>query len=648
MNLTSYDSTTDTVDWGMVRRFRPETYVRYLNAPQHELEGFGSEAERQSHYYSLARQLLSASWSRISKWQKQGNQAKDTIEKIADGSMGISDMDDAIANQPIAFAAAQIDERVALLSSNPPHPEIVILQESQIPYVTALNSIITMELEDNDYETTVYGCHYDAEFFNCSVIKTTVNRFERGPYGQMGRICIEQIDPTTIFFDPLAKKLSWKHMNFVIQLHEFEYGEIKSMYPLTAKYIKQDMNDMLPQPNLDMRGATFGADVISSPIPKLARDMPSNRQKIQVAELWLKDSRERFEAYESADPDLDFNDRWEKDEDGYLIGDWKPRYPDGRLIVAAGGRILKDGPNPYAHGQAPFIFIPSAPRSKPASMGNAPKIMVVTRKLNDIMRHIHSYAQSEIPRPMYAEEGAIANPDQAQNAPKGSDKMIYTVRGMKIGRPQAMDLPPFTFTYIQTLQSALDLISGSSAVMRGNISDGAQLSAEALASLQQYASSRLALSARFFNVGIKQLGYQLMWLIRQFYDQEIKVTYTQPDGTPGVINWESDRKTFETGDPDAIQKLRKEEDFTVAIKAGTGQPGQSGNAASSLLEYFKEGLIDREATLDGMQFPNRQSVLARIKKQEESGAFNKAAGKQLGVNLNQEIREAEPGRREKA
>jgi len=272
--------------------------------------------------------------------------------------------------------------------------------------------------------------------------------------------------------------------------------------------------------------------------------------------------------------------------------------------------------------------------------------MTVTRKINDIMARVHKYAQSEIERPKHMDAGALANSELSDKMPNTSDYIIELVQGKKLERPAPQDIPAFTFPYLQSLQNALDLIAGSSSIMRGSLQEGAQLSAEAVDKLQQTASSRLASAAKFFNVGVKQLGYQLMWLIRQTYDQKITIPVQMPDGTTVSYDWESDREIFEKGDPTEIDLLRSKEDYQIAIKSGTGQPaGQKPQGP--MLELFRENAIDREALLDALEFPQRQFVLQRMRQKETQDIRDKAEAHELGVNLGEEIRQMRPGRRPK-
>ncbi len=638
----------DFILWDDVTEFTPDLYERYINAPRHELDSSASiqlysDDEYQTYWYALTKQLMSDSRKNIGAWQEYASRAQEGLEKLEEGQVGMTDLEEAIAAQPIPFAAAQIDERVAALATNPAIPTVVPMQEQQIPYCTAINMFMEGELEANNYESAVYGLHYDDQFFNCSILKETVNHFERGMYGQMGRIYIEQVDPTTVFWDPLAKKLDWRQMDYLVQLHEMEIGEIKRQYPFAAKKIDSTMTNMLNASQSDPREST---NYIQSPQPQLAKERTNSRQKIHVAELWIKDSREVFKPFPNDEPGASYMERFKTDADGYLLGEWVPRYPDGRLIVTAGGRVLKDIPNPCAHGEAPFVFFQAAPRKKPNTIGIAPKIMVLTRKMNNIMYNVHAYLQSEIQRPMHRDVGAIWSADQSEEVPQKATDIIDLQQGKKFDRRPPQDIPPSTMPYLQSLQGALDLTSGSSAIMRGEMKEGAQLSAEAIQSLDKQSSKRLALELKQFNVSVKRLGYHLMWLIRQTYDANIELPVKMPDGQVIKYSWKSDRKIFEKGDPNEIAKLRATEDYAVSIKAGTGTPG-GAPSMPPLIEMFKANLLDREATLDGYQVAGRQFINQRMRQKELEDIKAKAEGKAAGIPIGEEIRKMKPDAREK-
>jgi hypothetical protein len=268
--------------------------------------------------------------------------------------------------------------------------------------------------------------------------------------------------------------------------------------------------------------------------------------------------------------------------------------------------------------------------------------MTVTRKINDIMKRMHKYAQSEIERPIVGDEGAIADPNIRESIPNTSDYFLELVQGAKIQRLPATDIPPFVMPYLQSLQAAMDLVSGSSTIMRGGLPPGAQLSQETIEQMRQQASARMALEVQYWNAAMKQLCYQLAWNIRQTMDEKIKITVTMPDNSVQTIDWESDRKVFERGDPNEIARLRAQEDYLIEIKAGTGDPNGKQNMQQQNLELFRVNAIDRQAFLDNIQYPGRQMIIPRMRQKELEDIEAMGTAKQLGVGLRNEIKKTEP------
>jgi hypothetical protein len=621
------------MDWNDVDKFTPELYEEYIRAPAWELDGeFVDEGQQNDYMYDFIKSLVQQSKAKISRWVKGARRDIETLETLTEGTVGVFDLAGALASENISFAYAQIIEKVAMLSNNPPIPQAVALQESEQPEVNALNQIIQVILDESNYPVMTFNGHYDKRFYNACCFKTSVDPFRRGPFNTQGRHCIDKMDFRNMYLDPDARVLHWSEMDYIIEVHEMEIGEIRTQYPLRGHLVNPEETEMTNQatPSFYDQG-----DYIQSPQPKLAKDLVFRKQKIPVYECWLKDSRLKFIPNTLTKP-------YELDEDGYLVGNFKPRFPDGRLIIVAAGVVLKDIPNPYAHGQFPYIFAQGNPTGNPFTIGDAARIMTVTRKMNDIMKRVHKYAQSEIERPIVGTEGAIADPNVTESIPNTSDYFLQLVQGGEIHRMPATDIPAFVLPYLQSLQSAMDLISGSSTIMRGGLPPGAQLSQDTIDQMRQQASARMALEVQYWNAAMKQLGYQLAWNIRQTMDEKIKITIMMPDNTPQTIDWESDRKVFERGDPNEIARLRSQEDYMIEIKAGSGEPNGKQNQQAQLLDLFRLNGIDRQALLDGIQFPGRQTVIPRMRQKELEDITAMGTAKQIGVGLRNEIKKTEP------
>lgn len=640
------ESLQERINWDEIRRFTPELYYLYSTAPQWEIDSpvFTCEADYHGYWTRLAQELAQQSKEVIGKWQQRGKEAATAVER-AQSSASVFDFQSAMAEEPLPIAKSQIHEKVALLASNPPQPITLPQQEGQTQYVAALNQLMQMVFDDNNWPLMTAQGHYDIRFWNACCYKWTVDPFQPGPFGQNGKIILEKPATEDIFFDPKARFLDWRYMDYVIQRHVMEIGEIMDQYPLSGALVSAEADEVISDTSV---GSRNNEDYIQSPQPKLARGGASRRQKITIFELWIKDSRTEFRPKIRKADAPNYADRFVLDDDGYIIGDWVKRYPGGRMLIVTGNAVLKDLSNPYPHDQFPFVWPIGEPSIMPYAEGDAMAVMTVTRKINNMLAAIHRYYQSEVTRPMHAEAGWSMDPNLAQNVPNDPTFIVEHAPGKALVRPAAMDIPPLVLEYVGMLQGLLDLTSGSSGVMRGQISDGAQLSAEALGALQNFASSRLALSATMFNSAIRQLGYQLMWILRGTIKQKIKVTVTLPDGTTQPIDWQSDYEVFKKNDPVEVQHLRAKEDYLVAIKAGTGRPGAREQQQTQSLQLFNDNGIDRQAMLEDIQYPNRDAVVARMRARELEDLKAKGEAKELGIQVNEQIKQNRPGRRNKA
>lgn len=634
------------INWDKVSKFDPKLYTIYQNAPQWEIDGFAGPGEYHTYWSQTVKSLTMQSKAAIGMWQQNGLQGARAIETNQNTGVSIFDREGALAIEPLPIAASMVQEKVALLASNPPKPQFTPQQESQNQQVAGINELVDMVFASNDYRMKAAQGIYDIQFWNACCFRWNVLLNEPGLFGEPGEIELQKVDICDIYPDPKCKQLHWKYMDYLVQKHVMEIGEIQQQYPLASGFVSAEIDDNISDSSVTSRN---NQDYLQSPVPKLARDFAGTQQKITVLECWIKDSRTRFQPSVEDGTSPEYEDRWKLDSDGNILGDWVKRYPTARCVIVTGNAVLKDMANPFPHGQFPHVFAVGQPSSTPFAAGNAVRLMIVTRKINNMISEIHQYFQSEIQRPMTCTPGAINDPNLAQKVPNSSQALIeLNSPGARLERRQAMDVPASLYTYIQMLQGFLDMASGSSAIMRGQLAEGDQLSAEAVGALQQFASSRLALEAAYFESAAKQLGYQLMWILRRTVRGTISVTVQIPiTGEAKKIDWKSDREVFEKNNPIAIQKLRSEEDYLIGIKAGTGNPGAEGAKMQNALMLFKAGLIDRKAALDAMEYANRNEIDARMRAKDKQNVFDSAFAKELGIQFKEAQKQSRPGAPEK-
>src|SRR5207245_2644405 len=130
----------------------------------------------------------------------------------------------------------------------------------------------------------------------------------------------------------------------------------------------------------------------------------------------------------------------------------------------------------------------------------------IDRKLNDIYQRIHTMAQCEIERPMMAETNTFRTPRAWMRMSGQATAVIVKNPGREFARLPFMEIPQFVFVYIQKLEQALDKVMAIAGIMQGKIAEGAQLSAEAVSSIQGMANNVLKMKAELIAEGMKELG----------------------------------------------------------------------------------------------------------------------------------------------
>ena len=472
-------------------------------------------------------------------------------------------------------------------------------------------------------------------FSKCMLIMT-----RKRPYNHEGKIVIQKIDPSRISIDPKAKRLKWEDMGFVIYKDTFDLDQARKLFKGGADKIEDYFQVTNDDKDVDQQ---YGTN-LKSPVPNPIEGNATIRNRVEIMECWFEDSRLKVVAnteggvYKATivvpdvpgskkpnpdhDPDKpDIYTRPAVDEDGYVIGEMVEAYPHGRCIVIAGEKsVVQDFANPYWHNKAPFVFFKARPSRALITVGDLIPIMKIDRKINDILSKIHIMAQQEIERPMIAQTNTFKTPRAWFKMSGQASAVIVKNPGSEFMRMPPTEIPQFPFIYLQELMKQLEKAMAVAGIMQGKLQEGSQLSAEAVSSIQGMATSVLKMKAELIAEGIKELGYQLMWNIRETYPQNITVNLQEPDGTKTTVNWNEDNAS---------------DDYLVDIESSSGLPGQQDANAQQIIPLYRDGLIDRPAALQALRkiVPDWKYVVARMKQDDLKKIEADAAGKAMGTNI---------------
>ena len=639
------------------RRFTAQEYDDYLKMPQwqRDNEEWGDEDEYHAHWAQTIRSwrqmYRDAYGPRVEQWQ----QAVEYIEAMPEKSDFDIVMPEAgIARQRVEYALAGIMRQISTLYSNYPQPQFISPTMSFDKYASALNQQAQIEMKANSFNALMFDLGLDIAYAGFGVLKPYVDPDEPGPFGQDGKITIHKIDPGKVYVDPKAKRLKWSCMRYVIVEDEIDLGEARQRYKGGAHRIEESMRGKREPNNRD---GMYGRHLVSI-VPAVGEDTLHDRDHVSVMECWFKDDRYKFVADDvSRDnpmtltddngmpvPNPDYNpDKPEVytepdvDDEGYVIGKWVPAYPNGRCIVLCGSdTVVQDFENPYWHNQAPFIFYRGAPSRKLFPMGDLVRIVQLDRKINDLLSRIHGMAQEEIERPMMTDNRAFRPPRAMHKATGSKNTIVVVQQGSTFMRLPFQEIPQFTWQLLSIYMKALDDAIAMAGVMRGDLTEGSQLSAEAVSSLQGMAAGMLKMKAELIAEGNKDFGYQLLWLQRETYDEGIQIPVAQPDGQTIVVEW---------------HEKEAASDYLVDIQSGTGLPGAEAAQSNEAMGLWREALIDRPKALQMMKMNDWAQICERMDKAQKELIATDAAGRAQGLYLknilNPEKKDGSAGRKQK-
>lgn len=640
------------------KKFSLKEYEEYCRKATWELDSdrFSEETDYEDYWYATITDWVHQSQTKFDTWKKKCQNVIDDLEGVRLTYNANYDDEMSIANEPVPLNYAQVHEQVALLSANYPHPIYLPQQDSEAQYVSALNVMKDITLKMNSFQTKYIDAEYDTSIYDVAFFKTGIDDSLKGPFGQEGRITIDVLNPRFVHLDPKATRLDWEYMSYIVIDHFMELGAVRKKWPDKGYLVPESTGEYLYDEDGDRNLHNF----ITSPIPKFNAGETTARKMVRVRECWFKDARLKFvgdtelhinmPGTETYDPDMPLQYECPKtDSKGKVVGSWEPAYPDGRCIIIADRFVVADMPNPFLHGEAPIIFKQGSPHANLVQAGDAWRLGRLTRKFNDVLKRIMRYAQTEIERPMIADVSTFPSPRLFYETNNRSNSILVTSQGKggTFGRIQPTEIPQFAQPLLSFLRGIMDEFSGVSGVMRGNVSDGAQLSAEALSSLQQFSSSKMKLRSEYSADSMKNLGYQLMWLIRQQYDQKITLDVLQPDGTKTSIDWEADKVTFNGEDGEKKEVLARE-DYLVDIQSGTGTPGAQQQIGGLAKQLYDDNAIDQIEYLKAVKWPNPEAVVARMQEAKGKQIFTEGVGRAFGQNVRKiEKMDGQPGRKEK-
>jgi len=558
-----------------------EQELKTLDTPQWKFEGCNSRDEYEEKYVRLVDDLLAESEGAYLKTKKRW------LKDLKRVHMEEDDLEGTVSRTDLPLIPPAVEDAVAMSVENLPRGNASPRQSSQEDFAGALNYFMEEEYDSNDFDAVAWRAVFDALVFSFGCIKQTVDMEQTGPLGQMGRVIFKNIDPRHVWPDPKAKSWRWEDMRYLIVAEPMDLSEIRERWPGQGHLVEPEGDYSEKRNELELGVSEEVGDGYTV----------GQRHRAVVKECWIKDGRRVWE------PMRDPNTCEEvKDSEGRPLGKWKKKYPYGRVVITANGVLLADVPNPFDHGQPPYSFLPGL-IDRLMGKGQVRLIGIIADKINQLGKDGFRNLRVGCNSPWVADRNAFEDPDKFHQLTNDPGIVLPVTAGARVERLPPAELPQSYFMFMDWMQSQFDNILGRAAVAAGRVEKGSQLSAEAIANLQQSSMARQRLRQRMFELFLKHVAHLLQWNIRQFYPDQMQVELMDPrSGSKKIYKWTADAAKA---------------DYSIKIEAGSSMPGAKQGKESLARDLYKDGITDREYTIRMIDLPGADALIERMRKQEE-------------------------------
>lgn len=317
------------------------------------------------------------------------------------------------------------------------------------------------------------------------------------------------------------------------------------------------------------------------------------------------------------------------------------KYPNGRLIVKAGGVLLSDGPIPYDHGKVPFQRVQNYinPRqywgiSEEEQLEGPQKIF---NKLLSFSLDVLTLMGNPI---WMIDTDTGIDPDNLINRP---GLVVTKEPGTQAVRQEGVQLQPYVLQLIDRLKGWVSDLSGATDVSKGIRPEGAN-SGYMVDQLMQASQTRLRQKSRNLDYYLQDLGQQYAGMVLQYRTVPKIYRLTAQDGTRKYFKFHVEKVKGEDGNDVTMGRMRNLEEgsdgkyaygeekqlqlqgkLDVRVTTGSDLPFNKQANESRGYKLFELQVIDDEELLKQLDYPNREAVLERVRAKKEQAAAAQAA-----------------------
>lgn len=510
-------------------------------------------------------------------------------------------------SEVINFVFQQIQSSVPILTDRQPQLSYLPQEPQDVGVVQIMNKMAAYDWKRNKWFMPLVESIFDAHIYG-----TGFGRVEGEVKDGKGKIDFQSADPFYCFPDPAATDVN-KNANYFIYAKPMPVGQAKQKYPKIAEYIKPDLVDLMGGSKTDLGKARYQSptDKWSSIDYEKGVDDTDDNDTL-VIELYIKD----MTAVNSK-------------EEGKKVK--KLKYPNGRKITLVGNVLAEDMENPYEDEDrfCPFARLQNyiLPRENfgISEIEQLESPQMIFNKLVSFTLDVLTLMGNPV---WIIDTSSGIDPENLINRP---GLVIEKERGSEVGRVEGTQLQPYVLSLIDRMQSWFNDIGGQTDVSTGAIPAGVK-SGRAITLVQESAKTRLRLKGRLIDLYLQDIGQMYRARAFQYYlaPQVFRITNDDQSYSFFKVSMED---TEEGNKLIRLKNLLQDDDgqvidgeeqiyetsgrFDVETSIGSGLPFSQIERADKAYQLFDRGVIDAEALLSDIDYPNKEMVLERMKQKAE-------------------------------
>jgi hypothetical protein len=372
---------------------------------------------------------------------------------------------------------------------------------------------------------------------------------------------------------------------------------ISQIFPGMEEDLKQYAQSQYGPVETATGGAVTGGDVVEG-IPDTAFTSDRERAGMVIQkELHIRDSKLASEF-------------WVDDGDGLAAPQLKNsmtlKYPGGRVISWANGKLLYDVPNPYKDGRMPYVRFSDVPIPDFwYGMGEVEQLIplqLLHDDTHEIIKNIHlRTAQGWT----VVDTGTGLTEDDITGE-VGEILFVNPGTADRVKILQGNGPSAELYTYLQTLERSSDLVTGSFDVTRG-IKPTGVTAGRALQTLQQAAGIRIQERLTDIEDALKRYARLMASRIQQYWEPQLSLRVAGKKSLSAIEDSPNAFKEF------FISPADREATFSVNVSASANLAETKNQEFLKLIQMLQAGIpVPPEVLIGSADLINEKQVLVAM------------------------------------